>query len=223
MKSKIVYTLISALLVLAGCGFDNYEEPKSTLSGRVVYNGQNVNVMGTGNLDNSVRLELWQKGYDLYTAIPVMITQDGTFQAKLFDGNYKLVSRSGSGPWVSNQDTVNIVVKGNTVVDYPVTPYYTISSENISISGNTVTATFNINAVAGELPVERAFLVVSKTSFTDENNHLAIVNMNSPSIGQQTITMTLTDTQLNSVVLNARVGVKVSGRTGIYTPVKKLK
>jgi hypothetical protein len=58
-----------------------------------------------------VQLEIWQKGYQLYTSIPVYVTQDGTFSAVLFDGNYKLVSKSGNGPWVSKQDTVDFVVK----------------------------------------------------------------------------------------------------------------
>jgi hypothetical protein len=221
MKSKFFnIVILAAILFLSSCGFDNYEQPNSTLTGNVVYNNQNVGVRGTGN---AVQLELWQDGYELYTSIPVYVTQDGTFSAALFDGDYKLVSRSGNGPWVSSQDTVRFTVKGNTTVDYPVTPFYTISNENFTLSGNQLTATFNVSQVAGNQPIERAVLVVNKTAFVDESAQIARTDITDPGTGQITMTMELNSNVMSSVLLNARIGVKVQGREAIYSTIQQIK
>lgn len=209
-----------ALLMMIGCGKDNYEPPKSVLTGKVVYNNQSIGVRGT---NSTVRLNLWQRGHELYTAIPVYVTQDGTFSALLFDGDYSLVTQSGNGPWATPQDTVKITVKGDTYVEYPVTPFYSISNENITLSGNTLTATFNVSQVTGTQALERAILVINKTAFVDENANIQRVDRMNPGTGQITMSMTITEANLKNVVLNARVGVKIQGREAIYTPVKNIK
>ena len=221
MDIDIIISLIFfALLMMIGCGKDNYEPPKSVLTGKVVYNNQSIGVRGT---NSTVRLNLWQRGHELYTAIPVYVTQDGTFSALLFDGDYSLVTQSGNGPWATPQDTVKITVKGDTYVEYPVTPFYSISNENITLSGNTLTATFNVSQVTGTQALERAILVINKTAFVDENANIQRVDRMNPGTGQITMSMTITEANLKNVVLNARVGVKIQGREAIYTPVKNIK
>lgn len=212
--------IIFALLITFGCGYDNYEQPKSKLTGRVVYNNQGVQVRGT---NSTVRLNLWQRGHELFTAIPVFVTQDGTFSAVLFDGDYALVTQSGNGPWATPQDTVKITVKGDTYVEYPVTPFYTISNPNFTLSGNTLTATFTVSQVTGTQALERAILVINRTSFVDESANIQRVDRTNPGTGQVTMTMTVTAANLDNVLLNARVGVRVAGREAIYTPVSKIK
>ncbi|MEN6452829.1 MAG: DUF3823 domain-containing protein, partial [Prolixibacteraceae bacterium] len=162
MRKIILYIMLLTIpgAFLPGCGLDNYDAPRSVLTGKVVYNGQNIGVKGTGS---TVQLELWQPGYDLYTAIPVYVTQDGSFQTEIFDGDYKLVAKSGTGPWVSSQDTVEVTVKGATTCEYPVMPFYTISNENFSLNGSILTATFSVTGVAATQQLERAILVVNKT------------------------------------------------------------
>lgn len=222
MKRIILYVVLSILIipVLTRCGLDNYDEPKSLLTGKVVYDGQSIGVKGTGS---TVQLELWQPGYDLYTAIPVYVTQNGSFQAELFNGDYKLVSKSGSGPWVNSLDTVEVVVKGNTTCEYPVTPFYTITNENFSLNGNVLTATFQINAVAGTQQLERAILVINKTGFVDETAQIAREDLLNPGTGTVTMTINLDDQVMSSILLNARAGVKVEGRQAIYSTIVQIK
>lgn len=221
MKTKSVhFLLLVAALFIAGCGKDNYDPPKSVLTGKVVYNGQSIGVKGT---NNAVRLELWQRGFQLFTSIPVYVTQDGTFTAYLFDGDYKLVSIRGNGPWESKQDSISVSVKGNTQVDYPVTPFYTVSNETFTLNGNKLTATFNINFVSGSQPVERAILVVNKTIFVDETAQIARIDKTNPGTGQVTMILDLNETVMSNVLLTARVGVKISGREAIYSAPKKIK
>lgn len=225
MRLNKCYILLFALAVmLSSCGKDNYDEPSSILTGSVVYNGEALQVRSTGKpLEGSNELELWQDGYQLYTAIPVYLGQDGSFSVSLFDGTYKMVTRSGAGPWVSAQDTVVVTVKGNTTVNYPVTPFYTISNDNISLSGNTLTATFTITKVTGSLSVETCFLAVNNTAFVDGTAKINRVDKANPGTGQVTLTMTLSESDLAHTTLNARVGVKVAGRDAIYTTIYKIK
>src|SRR5690554_1512804 len=102
---KYIITL-SVILFITGCEIDNYEAPKSFLEGKVVYNNQPVGVRSNG-----VQLELWQPGYALYSKIPVYVSQDGSFSASVFDGDYKLVRLEGA-PWVNNTDTIDVQVRG---------------------------------------------------------------------------------------------------------------
>src|SRR5690606_28374043 len=114
-------------LVAASCDFDNFEEPKSTLSGRVVYNGEAL-----GLRSNGVELEIWQHGYDLFQKIPVYVAQDGTFSAVLFDGDYKMTLLRGNGPWMDQTDSIDVQVRGDQMSDVEVQPYYVLRNSSIS-------------------------------------------------------------------------------------------
>src|SRR5688572_5356036 len=119
MKYKLSFIIGSLVVFLAACKKDNFEPPKSWLTGKVVYQNQPLGVRSNG-----VQLELWQPGYANFSKIPVFVAQDGTFSANVFDGNYKLTFLRGNGPWVETTDTINVSVKGSTEVDVPVTPYF---------------------------------------------------------------------------------------------------
>ncbi|RYF68228.1 MAG: DUF3823 domain-containing protein, partial [Cytophagaceae bacterium] len=58
----ILFSLLAGTVLLASCAKDNYEPPKSTLTGRVIFDNQPVGVR-----TNGVQLELWQRGYQLFT------------------------------------------------------------------------------------------------------------------------------------------------------------
>jgi hypothetical protein len=92
-------------------------------------------------------LQLYQDGYALHDAISVYVGQDGAFYASLFDGEYKLVTRDGNGPWVNSRDTTIVNVKGKTEIQLNVTPYFSYSNENISVSGSKMNASFTINKI----------------------------------------------------------------------------
>lgn len=51
MNMKIVSNIFSLLLLLVlftGCGKDNYDAPESKIVGKVTYQGQALNLRGTG-------------------------------------------------------------------------------------------------------------------------------------------------------------------------------
>ncbi len=222
---KLISNIFSCLLCtlfITSCGLDNYDEPQSTLSGRVVYNGQAVCVRGT---NDAVQVQLYQDGYEKHDPINVYVGQDGTFKAILFNGEYKLVTKSGNGPWQTKQDTITVKVSGGATCEVPVTPYFTITNESITLSGNQVNASATVNQVVSSSSVSSILLLVSKTAFVDEGTYCARQEI-SPTIGSISLSVDLTDNKdaASAKALYARVAVKAAEADQyIYTPVIQIK
>jgi hypothetical protein len=218
MKLNIFPSLTILLaILLAGCKYDNYEPPKANLTGQVVYNGQPIGVRS-----NAVRLELRQPGpeFPLWrtTPINVNIAQDGTFSAVLFDGNYKLTRVRGNGPWVDQTDTINVEVRGSSMIEVPVDPFFVIKNEQIKKGSSTIDATFNLQQVNTTRQLERVNLYISGTTIVDATNQSAnaqkvasdITNLSQP------VTLSLNLSSLPAALAGkdyvfARVGVKTVG------------
>lgn len=218
--SLITLTAIASLL-MAGCKYDNFEAPESTLSGRVVYEGQALGVR-----NNGPQLELWQDGHALKTKIPVYLNQDGTFSASLFNGRYKLV-RMGDSPWLQQAaDTVIVNVNGNTTIDVPVTPYFTITNETFQKSGNTITAQFVVSKIVQSANVELVRLYLGKSVLTDQVQRELRVDGNTGTLvfGQSTVIAgDIPDNLKNLDYVFARLGVKsTSSSEYIYTQIQKI-
>lgn len=210
MKIKAFFYIASAaIIMLTACTKDNYTPPASQLTGKVVYQGQTI-----GLRSNGVQLELWQHGYQLFTKIPVYIAQDGSFAATLFDGDYKLVRLKGNGPWADNSDSINITVKGNTVMDVPVDPYFVLKNVSFQRTGNDVTATFTVQSVNTTKSLELVRIYLGQTLIVDQNNNAANNQKLAAAItiGQPTtVTATLPAALIAKDYFYARVGVKAAG------------
>lgn len=157
--------LIPAIM-LAGCKKDNLKAPTSTITGTIVFNKQSL-----GLRSNGVQLELWQHGFQLFSKIPVYIKQDGTFSAKVFDGNYKLTLLKGNGPWADKTDSIDVNVNGSAQVEVSVDPYFIIGSESFQKSGTNITSSFNLQRVNTSKALELVRIYVGPTNITDQNNN----------------------------------------------------
>ncbi|MCD7930654.1 MAG: DUF3823 domain-containing protein [Tannerellaceae bacterium] len=220
---KNIFYILLSLILVSGCGKDNYDPHKSMLEGQIVYNNKPIGVRGS---NQAVQLQLYQDGYEKTDAIPVYVTQDGSFQATLFDGEYKLVTRDNNGPWVNSRDTSFILVKGHTQCRLEVTPYFTLSGETITMSNQQITAQCTVNKIVDDATVNNVTLFVSKTSFVDEGTYIA--NISTTDINNGTVTITL-DVSENEAVqeakfLYARIGLKITGvGQAIYSDIIQLK
>jgi hypothetical protein len=218
---KLMLFPVLILNLVAGCKYDNFNEPESTLSGRVVYQGNPVSVR-----NNGPQLELWQDGYPLRSAIPVYLNQDGSFSAKLFDGRYKMVRR-GDSPWLQQAtDTLIVNVNGDTNVDLPVTPYFTLTNESYQKSANSIVARFIVNKIVAAANVEFVRLYIGKSLLTDQVQREVRVdgNISILTFGTQfQITGDLPDNLKNLDYVFVRLGVKptVSSEYN-YTQVQKI-
>jgi len=223
MKSKVFLSIgILICVLIAACTKDNYDPPKSMLSGQVVYQGQPVGVRSNG-----VQLELWQPGYQFFTKIPIYVDQDGTFSAALFDGNYKLTRLKGNGPWADNTDTINIVVKGATTIDVPVQPYFVIANPTFQKSGTSVTASGKVNMVTAGKTVERVTFYIGSTQFVDATTNVAKDDKTGAALGDLSQPLTFSVAVPANVATKGyvygRLGVKTTGVAELlYTPVQKI-
>ncbi|GAB3334710.1 DUF3823 domain-containing protein [Larkinella ripae] len=220
--SNVIIAVFTAGFLLAGCKEDNFAPPKSTLSGRVVYQNAPVGVRSNG-----VQLELWQRGFQLFSKIPLHIAQDGTFSASLFDGDYKLVRLRGNGPWVDNTDTIEVQVRGSATIDVPVQPYFTIKNEKFQKSGTALTVSCKVDPVLTTRAIERVTVYVGTTQYVDVNNNVGSINIPTAALADLTkelsINYPLPAAVSTRAYFYARVGVKATGVAELlYTPVQKI-
>ncbi len=220
MKNFAITLLAGLGLLAAGCAKDNITPPTSQLTGRITYQNQALNVRGSGN----VQLELWQRGEFNRNKIQVYVAQDGTYSAALFDGDYKLTRLRDNGPWQNNTDSISVTVKGNTVVDVPVQPYFTIGTATIAKSGSSVTASFPVTKT-GTRDIEAATLFLSYRQFVDVSNQFATASKYTADLTNlsQPVNLSVALPANYSGPIYARVGVKTSGVGElIYSPVQQI-
>jgi hypothetical protein len=217
---------MSALL---SCQKDNFEEPSSTLTGRIVYKGEALNFEY-----NRVNYELYQPGFGKTGPIGSTFTPEGSFSQVLFDGNYKFVVPAGQGPFVWKQtagkpDSVAITLNGSANIDIEVMPYFMIRTPQLTYAGGKVTGTCKLEKIVTDgnaKNIERVTLYLSKLQFADSQTNVATANLAGSAIAD-----------LNNVSLNvtvptlvptqnyvfARIGVKFSGVDDmLFGPTTKL-
>lgn len=205
-KILLLTTIISSIFGFTSCSYDNFDAPSSMLTGKVVYDGEPVSVRS-----GSSEFALYQDGYALHNSIPVYINQDGSYSAVLFDGEYKLV-RVGNAPWERpNNDTIIINVKGNTVQDIPVIPYYIIKDYSFTRNGNKVTAKFKVVKVSESATLDRVRIYLGETLLVDNNNRSAYESIYEADLDftqENTAEIEIPESLLNEDFIYARLGVK---------------
>ena len=199
------FIMICCLASISSCSYDNFDEPKARLTGKAVYDGEPVGVRS-----GSSEFALFQDGYALHGSIPVYIAQDGSYAINLFNGEYKLV-RVGNAPWEKpSNDTIRITVKGNTVQDIPVTPYFFIKNVSFAKNGKAIQATFTLNKVVSTANLEDVSLYLGSGILTDNNHKEAVCSLGKDvSLEQETTAeINIPDKLANETAIFARIGVK---------------
>lgn len=224
--TNYIYFLAVALL-LASCEIDNYDEPESFFTGKIVYNGEPIEVGA-----REVRFQLFQPGFGNLAPLDVHLDIDGSFSGRFFDGDYKLKFVDGQGPFkaleVNEQqgDTIFISIRGNTEMNLEVLPYYTLKSSQFNLSANTVNGSANYQQIitgTDSRSIEFAKLYLNDTEFVSNNDDYNIAETN----------MTINSGTLNGNIeipagysktyVYARIGLKITGVEDlIFTPVQKL-
>ncbi|QCR21169.1 DUF3823 domain-containing protein [Pontibacter sp. SGAir0037] len=234
---KSVYNILIfclGLFAFTSCEYDNYDEPNAMFQGRIMYNNQPLNVA-----NGQVNFELWEPGWQLKAPINVILAQEGTYSANLFNANYKLVFRPNQAPFrmkyntATASDTILVNVNGNTNLDIEVEPYYIINNPQIAKNGDKINATLGLEQIITGVDaknIERVSLYLNRTQFVDArpNYNLAsstiaggdIANMGSISLN--------VDVPEDKIIrpqsfVYARIGVKLVGiEPLIYSPVQQL-
>lgn len=222
MKKKFLLAITTAsLLLVAGCKKDNYKEPSSFITGKLVYQGQPLGVRSNG-----VQLELWQKGYQFFTKVAVFPAQDGSYSIDVFDGDYQLTVLKGTGPWADKLDTIPVHLQGTASVDVPLDPYFIIKNESFVRSGTTITGTFTIQKVNTTKTLELVKIFIGQTLITDNNLNnanaqklAAVIDITQPI----TLSVTVPASLATKDYAFMRIGVKTTGVTEyLYTQSQKI-
>ncbi|WP_421940439.1 DUF3823 domain-containing protein [Pedobacter sp.] len=230
MKNRVYIIMLLATVIFASCKKDNYDAPAADFTGRLVYKGEAIGVQ-YGN----VNFELWQPGFGNNGAINVNVTQEGTFGAKLFDGNYKLVFTANQGPflWPKNsagrQDTIAVQISGSKTMDLEILPYYMIRSVAVAAASGKVNASCKLEKIitdANAKDVERVSLYINKTQFVDGGNNIAAQDLTGTAIADlNNLNMSVTIPSLvpTQNYVFARIGVKIAGvEDMIFSPSQKV-
>jgi len=205
MKRKIYFFSALFIVLLSACEKDNLKEPSSILSGNVTFQGQPIGVRS-----DRVQFEIWQRGFDFFTKIPLNIAQDGSFKATLHDGDYKLVRLPNAGPWINNTDTINVSLKGSASVDIPVEPYFVIKNASFTRNGTNVSATFTVEKNGTHTrTLEATKLFLGRYYILDLGNNAANKDATGLVLGQSvTVTLAIPTAIANDDFIFARVGIK---------------
>jgi hypothetical protein len=219
-----------SLLLLVGCAYDNYEEPQSYLTGRIVYQGEPIGVEF-----RQVEFELYEPGWELSNRLVVPVSQEGEFSALLFNAQYKLIIPSHQGPFMSienastSSDTILVDINGNTEMDIEVMPFYMFNSANLTVSGSSVSANVSLNKVVtgvDERNIERVVLYLNKSQFISGNVNVSSAEIGGgdiANIGNITLSTGIPDMTPSQSYVYARVGVKIGGvEDMLFSPVQKL-
>jgi hypothetical protein len=215
------------------CAWDNYDKPESQLMGKLVYQGEPL-----GLSVGEVSFQLYEPGWQLVSPINVSVGADGSYSTLLYDATYKLIIPKNQGPFMNiannGSDTVLVDLRGKTVKDIEVMPYYMVRNAQFSASGRTVTATFKAEKIitdANAKDIERVNLYVNKTTLVDNRGDY---HLNKDDVGvikgvdiadPNSITLSLDVPQIVPAqnYVFARVGIKIAGvEKMIFSPVQKV-
>jgi hypothetical protein len=230
MKIKIQYIILLALLATAGCKKDNYDAPSNTLKGRLLYNGEPINVEY-----NKVPFEMYQPGFGKTGAIRGTFDQDGSYSTLLFNGNYKFTIPPNQGPFMwkeltpGKRDTIAVTLSANQTLDVDVTPYYLVRNAAITAAGGKANATFSIEKVITDVNaknIEKVSLFINKTQFVSGADQIAVTDLAGsaiPSLSNIVMSVDIPTISPTQNYVFARVGIKIDGVEDlIFSPLVKV-
>lgn len=231
MKFRYQYIILLAFVLgTAACKKDNYEAPASTLSGRIMYNNEEI-----GLEYNQVPIELYQPGFGKVGAISAPISQEGKYAALLFDGDYKMIIPASQGPfqWRENtagvRDTLAVKMSGSQTLDLQATPYFMIRSATYTVNGKVVTASFRADQIItgpNAKTIERINLYINKTQFVSGADNISTAEIAGSAItNPAAITLNARVPAISPVqnYVFVRIGLKILGvEDMIFSPLQKL-
>ncbi|MDB5125575.1 MAG: hypothetical protein JWP94_3704 [Mucilaginibacter sp.] len=146
MKKLISRILVGAtLLASSACTkIDNYPGPNASFQGNII-SSTGGNLLTSGG---STQIWMQQIGWTAPQTIPSKF--DGTFEdTRLFSGGYRVLPTGGA--FWPIYDTITVNLGKGTRHDFTVTPYLVIKNFKATLSGTTLTLTYDIDApiVAG--------------------------------------------------------------------------
>ena len=213
MKKLISRILVGvAILASSSCTkIDNYGGPNASFQGNIISStGGNLPTSG-----GSTQIKLQQIGWTAPQTIPSKF--DGTFEdTKLFKGGYRVVPTGGA--FWPVYDTITVNIDQGTKHDFTVTPYIVIKNFTATLSGTTLTLTYDIDApvVAGLPTIKDTQPYVNTTSLVGAGASIQVFSdLNAVNINKDFIDMSAADKSRTLTVPNLIPGRTFFVRVGV--------
>lgn len=139
-KIKIILILIASIGFLSSCELDNYEGPNAGLYGSII--DAETGELVEQDIIRGAVIEIREHGYDPVSPQYLVIKNDGTYEnSRLFANTYTVQPVRANFKPVDPQE---VKIKGQTKLDFMVTPYIRVKDVEITQSGNKIVATFKL-------------------------------------------------------------------------------
>jgi hypothetical protein len=144
MKSfKILFLMFSLAGIITSCQLneiDNYGQPNAGLTGRLI--DEATGELVQQDIIRGSVIELKEHGYEIVTPQYLIIRNNGNYSnTRLFANTYTVQPVRGNFKVVDAQD---VKIKGQTKLDFMVTPYIRVKDAQIVKEGNMIKATFRL-------------------------------------------------------------------------------
>ncbi len=226
MKLKYLFAMLLTLSMFS-CEIDNFDAPSNQFNGRFTYNGESLQLRGTGGDGDNILYAI-QKGseYENSGTIPLYVNSDGEFNSLMYDGHYQIVLRQDRGPWVPMKDTIEVDIQGAQTLDIEVTPYYMLRNSSISFNNNVITVSTEVDQIVEDAEIDKLTLFVSSTMFVDNVAKIAEYSCSDAQVGINEFSYDISDNAEtnNAKFLYARVGLKAKASNDyIFSEVVQLR
>lgn len=150
LKVKKLCVVAFTAFALTACSLfeiDNYDGSNASFNGgiRDIKTGELVET----DIQNGSRLQLQEIGYPTGLLTRVVM-QNGQFRDDMFFAGFYSIDFNACNFYPFKIEEIE-VKKGNNTVDFEVTPYIRVQNVNIKKEGNTIVATFNLEAGKDEV------------------------------------------------------------------------
>lgn len=173
---KIKMAFLFSLMLLSSCGLseiDNYDSPNATVEGGI-YDKQTGDLMQQ-DIIRGMEIEYIEQGFDNPQIQYMIVKNDGTYQNKLmFANTYSMKPVRGNFVPIEAQE---VVIKGNTVLNFDVQPYIRVKTVKIEKLGTKIVATFTIQQTIAK-NVRKIGLFAHMEPTVGEPFHTASVQQN---------------------------------------------
>jgi hypothetical protein len=138
--NKIRLILFISIIALASCKKDNYDAPTAGLSGNFI--DAATHELVPMDIIRGTQIEFIEHGYANPATQTMIIKNDGTYANTLmFANTYTIKIREPNFIPIPEQE---VVINGQTKLDFQVTPYIRVKDVSIVKNGTKVVATFKL-------------------------------------------------------------------------------
>ncbi len=161
MVSRLLCIVITAISITS-CELDNLDGPDAGLFGEI--RDAETGELVPQDIINGSLIEIWEYGWETVTPQRLQIKNDGTYKdSRLFSNTYDAIpiNTNFHNNATISVDTVQVIVSGQTELNFTVTPYVRIVDLEITQSGTRAVANFRL-----EQPVDSVLMTASDTVMT---------------------------------------------------------